>query len=97
MKRSMFGFFLGMFLFAGYAIAEPAQRQRQGGDTGVYTREAIGKGEVKETLAQLEAGALAAEKGSQWEEASNSYREASRAARISGHLEKALSYANKAV
>jgi len=34
---------------------------------------------------------------SQWEKASNSYREASRAARISGHLEKALSYANKAV
>ena len=97
MKRSMFGFFLGMFLLAGYAVAEPAQRQGQAGDTGVYTREAIGKGEVKETLAQLEANALKAERSNHWEDASNSYREASRAARISGQLQKAVSYGDKAV
>lgn len=90
-------FFSGLFLLTAYAIAEPAQRERPRVDAPFSAREAIGKGRVREALAQLEADALKAERSSQWEEASNSYREASRAARISGHLEKALSYANKAL
>jgi CHAT domain-containing protein len=45
----------------------------------------------------METKALEAEKKSNWQEASTSYREASRAARISGQLQKALSYGNKAV
>lgn len=96
MRGLRVSFFLLLALLAGPVIAEPAQRQQPGADTGASTREAIGKGKVKETLTQLEARALEAEKQSRWEAASKSYREASRAARISGQLQKAVSYGNKA-
>ena len=94
MKTLLFGFFLLLFMLTVYAVGEPAQDRGSG--TGGTTREAIAKGEVRETLSQMEAKALAAEKGNRWDEASNSYREASRAARISGQLQKAVSYGNKA-
>ena len=90
MKTLLFGFFLSLFLLTVYAVGEPAQRKGSG------TKEAVAKGKVTETLSQMEAEALAAEKGNRWDEASSSYREASRAARISGQLQKAVSYGNNA-
>lgn len=91
----LFDFFLSLFLLTVYAVGESAQDRGSG--TGGATRAAIAKGEVRETLSQVEAKALAAEKNNHWDEASSSYREASKAARISGQLQKAVSYGDKAV
>jgi CHAT domain-containing protein len=91
MKTFLFGFFLSLFLLTVYAVGQSAQR------TGSGTKEAIAKGKVTETLSQLEAEALAAEKNNHWDKASSSYLAASRAARISGQLQKAILYGNKAV
>src|SRR5258706_3181290 len=51
---------------------------------------ALGKGEAKQALDALEAGALAAEKTGRWEEAADLYNKASHAARMSGQLQKAI-------
>lgn len=53
------------------------------------------KAEIVEALGDLEAKAMASEKANKWQEASNFYTLAARAARISGQLQKAMAYGNK--
>ena len=73
---------VSLLWLASAPLAEPAQR----GDA----RAALGKGEAKQALGALEAGALAAEKTGRWEEAADLYNKASHAARMSGQLQKAI-------
>ena len=89
-QRLLFSFLLPFFLLNAYAIGESAQSR------GSSTREAIGKGEVAQALSEMEAQALAAEREKEWGKAANSYTRASNAARISGQLQKAISYGSKA-
>ena len=86
-------------VFAGAAVAEPAQRSsgNVGGGSRATAREAVGRAEVKETPAALEAKALEAEKNRNWEEAALAYRMLSRMARIKGQPQKAIDYAGKAL
>jgi len=60
-----------------------------------YTREAIARGKVTEALTQLDEWASEAETTNDWKNGSNFYIQASSAARLSGQLQKAVSYANK--
>lgn len=59
-------------------------------------RDAVIKGEVREALKAAEGTALEEEKRNNWEEAAKAYVQASNLARITGQLQKAISYGNKA-
>lgn len=59
-------------------------------------REAIAKESILEVFSQIERDAAAAEESSHWERAAFYYNEASRAARLSGHFQKAVSDGDKA-
>jgi CHAT domain-containing protein len=60
-------------------------------------REAIAKGQVAEALSALEAHASEAEANKDWPRAANAFNLASDAARNGGQLQKAVTYANKAL
>jgi tetratricopeptide (TPR) repeat protein len=71
----------------------------------VSTRRSVFRGEIKEALASYEAQAQQSEKNAAaanypekyWGSAVRNYAEASRAARLSGQLQKAITYAGKAL
>src|SRR5262245_10646961 len=74
-------------------------------NSGIPTRRALLRGEIKEALAFYEAAAKQAEKNAaaswfperDWVVATVAYREASVAARQSGQLQKAIAHAEKAL
>ncbi|MBI4528231.1 MAG: tetratricopeptide repeat protein [Deltaproteobacteria bacterium] len=86
------GLVLSLLLFAGASVEELKDDV-----TGVSTREAIARGEAAKALQIMEARAFRAEKNADWVETSNAHREASYAARMSGQLQKAVSYGDKAL
>jgi len=59
-------------------------------------REAIAKGSILDVLSQVERDAAAAEEAGHWGRAAFYYNEASRAGRISGYFQKAVSDGHKA-
>jgi len=75
---------------------EAAQRERPGAATKGSAKEAIGKGDVRGALGAAESRATEAEKNGAWKQAAQSYVQASVAARISGQVQKAVTYGNKA-
>ena len=87
---------LVLFLLTFCAVAQPAQRQRPGADTKASAKEAIGKGDARGALGAAESRATEAEKNGAWQQAAQSYVQASVAARISGQVQKAVTYGNKA-
>jgi tetratricopeptide (TPR) repeat protein len=95
----LLGFLLAA-LFPGWATG-----QNNYEPNSVSIIEAIARGEAREALAALEAQGAAAEKNAAsnpspqryWEETSNAYREAARAALILGQLQKAVSHGSKAL
>jgi len=96
MKNSLSSLFVALFFLTFYSVGEPAQRQRPGADTKASAKEAIGKGEVRGALGAAESRATEAEKNGAWKQAAQSYVQASVAARISGQVQKAITYGNKA-
>ncbi len=62
-----------------------------------FARDAIVKGEAKEFLSAMEAQGQEAEKNEKWAVAASAYNEATWAAQNIGQLQKALSYAGKAL
>jgi CHAT domain-containing protein len=91
MKRSLAVCVIVMGVLTGGA-AEPPKYQATPG----AVREAITRGEVNEALTALEAEAAREESQGNWAKAANAYNLASDAARNSGQLQKAITYANKA-
>ena len=85
-----------LFFLTFYSVGEPAQRQRPGADTKASAKEAIGKGDARGALDAAESRAMEAEKNGAWQQAAQSYVQASVAARISGQVQKAVTYGNKA-
>ena len=85
-----------LFFLTFYSVGEPAQRQRPGADTKASAKEAIGKGDARGALGAAESRATEAEKNGAWQQAAQSYVQASVAARISGQVQKAVTYGNKA-
>jgi len=85
-----------LFFLTFYSVGEPAQRQRPGADTKASAKEAIGKGDARGALGAAESRATEAEKNGAWQQAAQSYVQASIAARISGQVQKAVTYGNKA-
>jgi CHAT domain-containing protein len=79
-------------LLAGCAVEQSKYRA-----DSVSTREAIAKGEAREFLSAMEAQGLEAEKSKNWGQAATAYNEATWAAQASGELQKAISYAGKAL
>lgn len=79
-------------LLAGCAVEQSKYRA-----DSVSTREAIAKGEAREFLSAMEVQALQAEKSKDWDQAAIAYNEATWAAQSSGQLQKAISYAGKAL
>lgn len=65
--------------------------------TGPFSKEAIGRGKVDDVLRFRETKARDGEQMRDWVLASNAYRLASQAAKISGQYQKAIDYENKAV
>ncbi|MBI4537746.1 MAG: CHAT domain-containing protein [candidate division NC10 bacterium] len=55
------------------------------------------KAEILEELSEWEARAFEEEKKNDWQKASGSYSRAARAARLTGQLQQAITYANKAL
>ena len=111
MKRALFfALSLSLSLLVGYSLSEAQSRRKGSGkiresppseSTAPPTAQPEGrqpaqKGEIVETLGALETKASAAEKNNNWWEASRYYREASNAARLSGQLQKAVGYGQKA-
>jgi len=96
MKNSLFSLLVALFFLTFYSVAQPAQRQRPGADTKAASKEAIGKGDARGALGAAESRATEAEKNGAWQQAAQSYVQASVAARISGQLQKAINYGNKA-
>jgi CHAT domain-containing protein len=95
MRDLRLSFFVALFFLASFGLAY-GQASHSLSCTHSSTTEAIRKGAVKEAISSLEAQALDAEKSGKWEPASDCYRQASRAARTGGQLQKAISYGNKA-
>ena len=99
MKRSLFSFILLLFLITGCAVEQPKFEA-----TPASTGRALLRGEIKEAMASYESQAREAEKNAAassfprqyWEAATDAYRQASSAARQSGQLQEAISYAEKA-
>jgi CHAT domain-containing protein len=97
--------FLLISLVGIFLLPNPAVGQSKYDATGTSTLEAIGRGEAREALSALEAKGIEAEKNAgassspqpYWIEASNAYREASRAAFSLGQLQKAVSHSTKAL
>jgi len=96
MKNSLSSLLVALFFLTFYSVAQPAQRQRPGADTKASAKEAIGKGDVRGALGAAESRAMEAEKNGAWQQAAQSYVKASVAARVSGQLQKAVTYGNKA-
>jgi tetratricopeptide (TPR) repeat protein len=65
--------------------------------TGTSAREAIASGQAKEFVSAMEVQAQEAEKNGNWVAAASAYNEATFAAQNSGQLQKALSYAGRAL
>ncbi len=89
MKSLLSYLFLFFFVLACFEVGEAAQGA--GGGLG----KAIGKGKGKEALSVLESRASEAEARGAWQEAAQSYLRACMAARVSGQLQKAITYGNK--
>ncbi len=96
MKNSLSSLLVALFFLTFYSVAQPAQRQRPGADTKASAKEAIGKGDVRGALGAAESRAMEAEKNGAWQQAAQSYVKASVAARVSGQLQKAVTYGNRA-
>jgi len=96
-KRSASGLFLAVVFVTGCAASFAKSGDNIGTFAREYTRNAIVKGTTKEALTQLETWASQAKKNKDWDGASNFYTEASRAARLSGQFQKAVSHAHRAL
>ena len=83
MRRLLLSLVVGLFLLGSYA-GEPRSQEKGA------------KEKAGEALSPSEAKALEAELRGKWEEAANSYIQASGEARINGNLQKAVTYGNKA-
>jgi CHAT domain-containing protein/tetratricopeptide (TPR) repeat protein len=101
MKKVLLAFLIAMFLLPGWAAG-----QRKYDPTHSSTIiEALARGEGREVLIDLEAQGSAAEKNAAsspsprkyWVEASDAYREASRAAHFLGQHQKAISLGTKSL
>lgn len=100
-KTRIFALFIGaLLIFASCAV-----EQQWAVPTALTTSRAGVRGEIRETVALYEAQAQQAEKDAAasrspqqfWTAALAGYREAARAARISGQLQKAIAYGEKAL
>ena len=86
-------------------VADPSSPEKKFEPTLLSTRRALSRGEIKEALASYESQANEAEKNaatnpspsSYWKNAVMAYSEASRAARLSGQLQKAITYGARAM
>jgi CHAT domain-containing protein len=86
-------------------VADPSSPEKKFEPTLLSTRRALSRGEIKEALASYESQANEAEKNaatnpspsSYWKNAVIAYSEASRAARLIGQLQKAITYGARAM
>jgi len=107
MKNFLFSFLVLLFLLTSYSIGEP-KSHRGGAATKAAPKEAVDQEKVRDTVDQgrvrgevkkgltAEVNALEAERKNNWEEATRLYNQASNGARLSGQLQKAISYGQKA-
>jgi CHAT domain-containing protein len=91
MKKLLTSLLFSLSFLVGHDIGEPAQR------TGASQREGVSERKAGAALSEFEAKASEAESKQDWENAASAYYQASRVARLTGQLQKAVSYGTKAM